>query len=85
MAIARAQLVDTSLTRWYHCVTRCVRKAFLLGKETTAVKNGSQTGSRNLRMSSRWLSAVFRYWIIICTCWCGLTRMSPKRGRTKRS
>ena len=32
MAIARAQLVDTSLTRWYHCVTRCVRKAFLLGE-----------------------------------------------------
>ena len=32
MAIARAQLVDTSLTRWYHCVTRCVRRAFLLGE-----------------------------------------------------
>ncbi len=32
MAIARAQLVDTSLTRWYHCVSRCVRKAFLLGE-----------------------------------------------------
>ena len=32
MAIARPQLVDTSLTRWYHCVTRCVRKAFLLGE-----------------------------------------------------
>ena len=31
MAIARAQLVDTSLARWYHCVSRCVRKAFLLG------------------------------------------------------
>ena len=26
MAIARAQLVDVSLTRWYHCVTRCVRR-----------------------------------------------------------
>ena len=32
MAIARAQLVYTSLTRWYHCATRCVRKAFLLGE-----------------------------------------------------
>jgi hypothetical protein len=32
MAIARAQLVDVALTRWYHCVTRCVRRAFLLGE-----------------------------------------------------
>jgi hypothetical protein len=32
MTIARAQLVDTSLTRWYHSVTRCVRRAFLLGE-----------------------------------------------------
>jgi hypothetical protein len=32
MAIARAQLVDVSLTRWYHCVTRCVRRAILLAE-----------------------------------------------------
>jgi hypothetical protein len=32
MAIARAQLVDVALTRWYHCVTRCVRRAFFLGE-----------------------------------------------------
>jgi REP element-mobilizing transposase RayT len=34
MTIARAHLVDPSVSRWYHCVTRCVRRAFLLGEGT---------------------------------------------------
>ena len=32
MTMARAHLVDVSVTRWYHCITRCVRRAFLLGE-----------------------------------------------------
>ena len=32
MTIARAHLVDRSVSRWYHCLTRCVRRAFLLGE-----------------------------------------------------
>src|SRR5262245_7608112 len=32
MAIARAHLVDPSVSRWYHCITRCVRRAFLLSE-----------------------------------------------------
>jgi hypothetical protein len=32
MAIARSKLVDVSVVRWYHCVSRFVRKAFLLGE-----------------------------------------------------
>jgi hypothetical protein len=31
MAIARSKLVDVSVARWYHGVSRCIRKAFLLG------------------------------------------------------
>ncbi len=29
MTMACSQLVDVSVTRWYHCITRCVRRAFL--------------------------------------------------------
>src|SRR5271166_4319092 len=32
MTMARAHLVDVSVTRWYHCITRCVRRAFLLAE-----------------------------------------------------
>jgi hypothetical protein len=31
MTIARAHLVDPSVSRGYHCITRCVRQACLLG------------------------------------------------------
>ena len=30
MTIARRQLIDVSVTRWYHCMSRCVRGASLL-------------------------------------------------------
>jgi REP element-mobilizing transposase RayT len=32
MAIARARQIDPSVARWYHCMTRCVRRALLLGE-----------------------------------------------------
>ncbi len=34
MTMARAHLVDVTVTRWYHCVTRCVRRAPLLAEGT---------------------------------------------------
>jgi hypothetical protein len=35
MTIARRQLIDVSVTRWYHCMSRCVRGALLLGGESS--------------------------------------------------
>ena len=32
MTIVRRELVDVSVTPWYHCITRCVRRALLLGE-----------------------------------------------------
>jgi hypothetical protein len=32
MAIARTHQISASVTRWYHCMTRCIRRAFLLGE-----------------------------------------------------
>ena len=34
MAIARMRQIDASVARWYHCMTRCVRRAFLLDEGT---------------------------------------------------
>jgi len=33
MTKARFRLVDTSVSRWYHCISRCCRKAYLLSDE----------------------------------------------------
>lgn len=34
MTIARSKLVDVSVSRWYHCISRCVRRAKLLAEES---------------------------------------------------
>ena len=33
MTTVRKNLVDTSVTRWYHCISRCVRAAFLMSDD----------------------------------------------------
>ena len=55
MTMARSRLVDPSVTRWYHCMTRCVRGADLLAK-APEYRNAwrSNSGCKNSHKSSRW-------------------------------
>jgi REP element-mobilizing transposase RayT len=48
MTIARAHLIDPAVTRWYHCITRCVRRAFLLGEGSSDRKVWIETRLREL-------------------------------------
>ena len=50
MTIVR-QLVDTSLTRWYHCITRCAAPCVLARRRRRQPKEvARKTGSKNLRI-----------------------------------
>ena len=39
MTISRSRQIDLSVTPYYHCVNRCVRRAFLCGEDRATGKN----------------------------------------------
>ncbi len=50
MTTARSKLVDVSLSRWYHCISRCVRRAFLLAEGSdTATGDRKAWNERRLK------------------------------------
>ena len=40
MTISRSRLVDATVSRWYHCISRCVRRAHLMGDEGKQKRTG---------------------------------------------
>lgn len=39
MTVARSEIVDVALTRTYHCIAKCVRRAFLCGDDAYSGRN----------------------------------------------
>jgi hypothetical protein len=78
VTIARAYLIDPATTRWYHCITRCVRRAFLLGerandrkylKEPLARLAGRQDNTRGFFFEGRFKSvAILDEESLLATC-----------------
>ena len=48
MTTARSELVDESITSYYHCISRCARRTFLCGEGCEHRKGWIKIGSKNL-------------------------------------
>ena len=42
MTTARKEIVDPNVTRWYHCISRCVRGGYLMGDSSDGLTNRKQ-------------------------------------------
>lgn len=57
MTVPRSQVVDLSVTPWYHCTSRCVRQAFLL-EEPSQASDGTVAAVINRKA---WLDDRLKY------------------------
>lgn len=77
MTIPRCQLVDVEQTRYYHCISRCVRRAFLCGKgfehRKTWIENRLQTLAENFAVSVCGFALMDNHLHILC-------RLDPLRA-----
>jgi len=47
MTMPRRQLVDVAVTRYYHCISCCVRRAFLFGEGVTKGRKRKEKDRHN--------------------------------------
>ena len=83
MTAARSQLVDVNVTRYYHCISRCVRRAFLCGEGFEHRKQWIEDRLQTLSGALRSRSAGSPLWTTTSTSWCGWMRTPRTPGRAE--
>jgi hypothetical protein len=66
MTMPRRQLVDVAVTRHYHCMSRCVRRACSRARARRTATLGSKPGSNIWPGSSPALTAVHEAIAFVC-------------------
>ena len=79
-----AELVDPSVTRWYHCMSRCVRRAFLLGEGDQNRKEWLENRLEELAEIFAVAVGGFSVMDNHLHCCCGSIQTSRRGGRMKK-
>ena len=61
MTLPRSKIVDPEVTRWYHCISRCVRQAFLLSNDSDEFHRKDWLESRLRELDSIFAVSVAGY------------------------
>lgn len=79
MTLARRNLVDVSVTPWYHCISRCVRSAFLMaddkGDRKQWIEDRIKTLTEAFSISVGGFAILDNHLHVLC-------RLDPKRSKT---
>src|SRR3970040_1805371 len=78
MTTARKRLVDPAVTRWYHCISRCVRRAFLLGDENGGLTNRKAWVEKSIEELSKCFAISAGGFSILDNHWHMLVRLDPQ-------
>ena len=85
MTAARSLLVDVNVTRYYHCISRCVRQALLCGEGFEHRKQWIEDRLQTLAECFAASVCGFAVMDNICRSWCGWSRTPQTGGRPRMS